>query len=618
MSIRITNAMMTNTTLMHINRNVNNLDTLIRQIESTKKISLPSDNPIIASRALKFRTSVLETEQFQRNVQNGIAWMNVAEASYRNVVESLMKQINERCVQGAHGTYTGEDKMALIADLRELLDQIGVEMNQTYAGRYVFSGLRTDEPPSFVEDNDRRFIITQTFEMRDIEKTKSYQKLLPYAEATVHEINILKLPYKNIEAISIPGYTVSMKSIDDVDAYLPGAGEIFYVRETGELVMDNASAVSFPSGGINVTYEKEGFKKGEPNPAVYFQSREIADGAGTLTAPGITSYTYQITQLLTEAAGTTVAGVPPTVTYALAYPPASLSNLTQADPSGLRPTVPPPLKLYNTAEGAPPPLTQTGVVHLDPATGVLSMSEETSRLLANTPLTYSIDVPAGAVSPMLNMDVQGAQLVKTVPPTIPMDHTLDPNRYYTMDDQELRMEFATNTYVTINSYAKDALTANFYADMKRLIDFAESLKISEEGDLVKWFSGETPGSPYAPPNNLVDEDLKNAVTTQLTTETANLQAALYDRFNNMLYLIDRHSAQAMKEHIQIGTRMYRLDLMQVRLEQDEASYTKLKSDNEDTDLEKAIMFKFVAEAAYQASLRANSNMVQLSLANFIG
>jgi flagellin-like hook-associated protein FlgL len=47
---------------MHINRNMRSLDRIIRQIETGKRIQRPSDGPIIASRALMFRTSLHENE----------------------------------------------------------------------------------------------------------------------------------------------------------------------------------------------------------------------------------------------------------------------------------------------------------------------------------------------------------------------------------------------------------------------------------------------------------------------------------------------------------------------------------------------------------------------------
>jgi flagellin-like hook-associated protein FlgL len=64
--------------------------------------------------------------------------------------------------------------------------------------------------------------------------------------------------------------------------------------------------------------------------------------------------------------------------------------------------------------------------------------------------------------------------------------------------------------------------------------------------------------------------------------------------------------------------MQRLDMLRNRLEQDEVSYERLTSDNENTDMYRAVMLRVNAEAAFQASLRANSGIIQMTLANFIG
>jgi flagellar hook-associated protein 3 FlgL len=180
---------------------------------------------------------------------------------------------------------------------------------------------------------------------------------------------------------------------------------------------------------------------------------------------------------------------------------------------------------------------------------------------------------------------------------------------YDMDNQEIQYEFATNTYITVNSLAKNSYTDKMYADFKRLINFAKSLKISDVKTLEEYYSG--------PPNNLSGDDLTNAVNKQLSDETALMNAALHDRFNNMLYLLERHAADVTEEHTEMGSRMLRLDLLQVRLEEDEVTYTDLMSKNEDTNLPWAIMQKSNAEAALQASLTANAKIMQLSLANYI-
>jgi flagellar hook-associated protein 3 FlgL len=85
----------------------------------------------------------------------------------------------------------------------------------------------------------------------------------------------------------------------------------------------------------------------------------------------------------------------------------------------------------------------------------------------------------------------------------------------------------------------------------------------------------------------------------------------------MLFLIDRHIDQITREHTLMGARAQRLEMLQFRLEADEVAYERLTSQNEDTDIARAIMMRVNAQTAFEASLRANSGMMQLTLANFI-
>ncbi|MDR2751183.1 MAG: hypothetical protein LBC41_11025, partial [Clostridiales bacterium] len=112
-------------------------------------------------------------------------------------------------------------------------------------------------------------------------------------------------------------------------------------------------------------------------------------------------------------------------------------------------------------------------------------------------------------------------------------------------------------------------------------------------------------------------ELEDAANRQMAEEKAVLSTVLHDRFNNMLSVCDSHLAIISREHTDLGARMNRLELVLTRLEQDESSYKELMSDNEDVDMMEAIMLKSSAEAAYQASLKAGANIVQMTLSNFI-
>ena len=62
--MRITNKMMTNNMLYNINSNKSSLSSLEEQYSTGLAIQRPSDDPIVAVRALKLRTNLSELNQY--------------------------------------------------------------------------------------------------------------------------------------------------------------------------------------------------------------------------------------------------------------------------------------------------------------------------------------------------------------------------------------------------------------------------------------------------------------------------------------------------------------------------------------------------------------------------
>jgi len=67
----------------------------------------------------------------------------------------------------------------------------------------------------------------------------------------------------------------------------------------------------------------------------------------------------------------------------------------------------------------------------------------------------------------------------------------------------------------------------------------------------------------------------------------------------------------------IGGRMNRLELVQLRYEQDELNYKNVKSDVEDIDLAEATMQLKMSEAVYSAALAIGARVIQPSLVDFL-
>ncbi|MCL2263993.1 MAG: flagellar hook-associated protein FlgL, partial [Defluviitaleaceae bacterium] len=174
--MRVTQSMIFGNSMNNVWRNTRHLNKLVTQIETGVRFQRPSDDPLNSARTMRYRTILAETEQFVRNVQNGLAWMEMSESTFKNVTQRLLQDLNVLVVEGATGTLTLSDKMAIIKEMRQYIEQIGQEMNQTFLGRYVFSGFRTDQPPVFKANNNYSFVITQQFNSRDFERIQSFQR----------------------------------------------------------------------------------------------------------------------------------------------------------------------------------------------------------------------------------------------------------------------------------------------------------------------------------------------------------------------------------------------------------------------------------------------------------
>lgn len=78
-----------------------------------------------------------------------------------------------------------------------------------------------------------------------------------------------------------------------------------------------------------------------------------------------------------------------------------------------------------------------------------------------------------------------------------------------------------------------------------------------------------------------------------------------------------YQQQASLAKADVGNRMNRLNLTKSRLTEQKTNFTKLKSENEDIDLEEVVINYTAAELVYNASLTAASKVVQQTLLDFL-
>ena len=135
--------MLVNNMINHIGRNLTRMESYQKKLATGKKISVPSDDPVVAARALKLRTDVSQIKQHSTNVDDAMSWLEITESSLSNVGEILQRS-RELAVQGSSSTATADDTEKIAQEVEQLKGQLVQIGNATYAGRYIFSGFKTD------------------------------------------------------------------------------------------------------------------------------------------------------------------------------------------------------------------------------------------------------------------------------------------------------------------------------------------------------------------------------------------------------------------------------------------------------------------------------------------
>ena len=142
--MRITNNMMINNMVNYVGNNLTRMSKYQSQQATGKKIQVPSDDPVVAARALKLRTDVAEINQYKKNVKDAQSWMDMTESTLGNIGD-VLQRARELTVDAANGTKTPEDTQKIKAEMEQLRTQLIQLGNTTYAGRYIFSGYKTDQ-----------------------------------------------------------------------------------------------------------------------------------------------------------------------------------------------------------------------------------------------------------------------------------------------------------------------------------------------------------------------------------------------------------------------------------------------------------------------------------------
>lgn len=130
----------------NLNTNLLRMEEIQRQLTTGKIINKPSDDPAGLVKSLRLRTNLNEGEQYNRNIGDGLGYMETSDGALLSINE-LMQKIRELTVKAATGTNAEDDFKAIAKEVREMNEQLKLLANTTYGSKYIFGGTNVTEPP---------------------------------------------------------------------------------------------------------------------------------------------------------------------------------------------------------------------------------------------------------------------------------------------------------------------------------------------------------------------------------------------------------------------------------------------------------------------------------------
>ncbi len=323
--MRMTNKIMQKNSLYNINQTKISEDKYNTQLTSQSKITRPSDDPVVAIRALRLRTNVsTATQYYKKNAPDANQWLDVTAKSL-DTMTKVYTNLYTQVETGVNKDYTASDMQVLLSQIESYTNEVYATGNQDYAGRYIFTGYRTDTPLTFQKEQIDKVNLTPNYTITENLKnaqldsfsytdysvfdTKATADLANESDITNATINRIRLTYNNTLPGKLPlieikdkdgnpiqspaastlpiggssvGITVAAsaevayKELTQAQSTDPVTTRAIYVPTTGELlftsdIADELATIYTDGGSVSATYDKNQWEVGDLNPQHYFK-----------------------------------------------------------------------------------------------------------------------------------------------------------------------------------------------------------------------------------------------------------------------------------------------------------------------------------------------------------
>lgn len=554
--MRITNKVMQNNALVNINNNKVMQDMLNTQLATGKKVNRPSEDPIVAIRALRLRSDVEQVTQYlKKNAPDADSWLKLTEGALKTTV-SVMKDMIEQCEKGSSDQLKTEDRQVIIDSLNELYKEVYDTGEGDYAGRYIFTGYRTDTSLSFGTQTEKKYVITEAFDRSALEQET----------------------FIDIATTAAAGDPTAVPPVDAVPSFdLRDLNETTYADGTDPLITENditkVDYYRFRVAYGNLDVDQTDLQGNELN-VVPVDPDDPA--AGTVSGVAINRLDKDGNVTSTQCAE------------------------IMTDPA----------EAYEYIANNPKALV------LVPSTGELLMGSDIYQDMQKSDDTYTITY---SKTNWKSTDLRPQHYFKTETLDTREDKdgnplTIEYNPEYPQNrtiGQAIEYQVGFNQSIQVNTYAEDVYKHGIGRDVLEITDLAN--KLTDIENMVAKLKTMSEDPDYT-------KEQKEAIALDLAAaEKAETftKDQLQKKFSHYITKMQGYLDDVDEALTVAGNRSARLTLINNRLTDQKETFDTLKSDNEDADETEVAVNLSSAKVSYEAALMATSSMIQTTLLNYL-
>lgn len=154
--MRVTQGMLSNNMLRNLMNSQQRMSMYMEQLYTGKKISRPSQDPVVAVKGINFRKQVAQVEQYKRNASEIHNWMDNSDTALDKATQSLTR-VRELIIQANNDHYGPDERDSIKQEVVQLKSHLIEIANTNVNNKYIFNGINTANRP--VEDTGAEIIV---------------------------------------------------------------------------------------------------------------------------------------------------------------------------------------------------------------------------------------------------------------------------------------------------------------------------------------------------------------------------------------------------------------------------------------------------------------------------